>query len=113
MDEEQLDALERIAELKEKGVITEAEFEALPLDEQGGIDYHIVNAADSETKVAREIYEGVSPERRGSLVYYSRERPRLAEVEVWAQGDNIALEIIDGGGSVDLTGTFGGTPASS
>ncbi len=91
-------------------VITEAEFEALPLDEQGGIDYHIVNAADSETKVAREIYEGVSPERRGSLVYYSRERPRLAEVEVWAQGDNIALEIIDGGGSVDLTGTFGGTP---
>jgi hypothetical protein len=91
-------------------VITAAEFAALPLDEQGGIDYHIVNAAGSETKVAGEIYDEVSPERRGRLVYYSRERPRLAEVEVWTQGDNIALEIIDGGGSVDLTGTFGGLP---
>ena len=91
-------------------VISEAEFQALPLSEQGGIDYHIVNAAGSETKVDRIIYEDVSPERRGRLVYYRRERPRLSEIEVWTQGDNIALEIIDGGGSVDLTGTFSGLP---
>ena len=91
-------------------VVSAEEFAALPLSEQGGIDYHIVNAAGSETKVAREIYNEVSPERRGQLVFYKRERPRLAEVEVWTQGDNIALEVIDGGGSVDLTGTFGGLP---
>ncbi|MEE3259188.1 MAG: hypothetical protein VX293_08255, partial [Candidatus Latescibacterota bacterium] len=98
------------SKLDKFAVITADEFAALPLDEQGGIDYHIVNAAGSETKVAQDIYEGVSPERRGRLVYYSRERPRLSEVEVWTQGDNIALDIIDGGGSVDLTGTFGGLP---
>ena len=90
--------------------VSAAEFQALPLSEQGGIDYYIVNAAGSETKVNRAIYDGVSPERRGRLIYYRRERPRLAEIEVWTQGDNIALEVIDGGGSVDLTGTFSGEP---
>lgn len=98
------------SKLDKFAVVTEAEFAALPLDEQGGIDYHIVNAAGTETKVARNIYEDVAPERRGRLVHYRRERPRLAAVEVWTQGDNIALDVIDGGGSVELTGTFGGLP---
>ena len=98
------------SKLDKFAVVTEAEFAALPLDEQGGIDYHIVNAAGTETKVARSIYEDVAPERRGRLVHYRRERPRLAAVEVWTQGDNIALDVIDGGGSVELTGTFGGLP---
>lgn len=98
------------SKLDKFAVVTEAEFAALPLDEQGGIDYHIVNAAGTETKVARNIYEDVAPERRGRLVHYRRERPRLAAVEVWTQGDNIALNVIDGGGSVELTGTFGGLP---
>ena len=64
----------------------------------------------TETKVARSIYEAVAPQRRGRLIYYRRERPRLAAVEVWTQGDNIALDVIGGGGSVELTGTFGGLP---
>ena len=98
------------SKLNKFAVVTEAEFAALPLDEQGGIDYHIVNAAGTETKVARSIYEDVAPERRGRLIYYRRERPRLAAVEVWTQGDNIALDVINGGGSVELTGTFGGLP---
>ena len=98
------------SKLDKFAVVTEAEFAALPLDEQGGIDYHIVNAAGTETKVVRSIYEDVAPERRGRLVHYRRERPRLAAVEVWTQGDNIALDVIGGGGSVELTGTFGGLP---
>ena len=98
------------SKLDKFAVVTETEFAALPLDEQGGIDYHIVNAAGTETKVARSIYEDVAPERRGRLIYYRRERPRLAAVEVWTQGDNIALDVIDGGGSVELTGTFGSLP---
>ena len=98
------------SKLNKFAAVTEAEFAALSLDQQGGIDYQIVNAAGTETKVARSIYEDVSPERRGRLVHYRRERPRLAAVEVWTQGDNIALDVINGGGSVELTGTFGGLP---
>ena len=90
--------------------VSEAEFMALPAGDQGGIDYHIVNAAGSETKVDEDIFSQVDPQRQGRLIYYQRERPRLADIEVWSQGDNIALGIIDGGGSVDLTGIFAGTP---
>ncbi len=98
------------SKLDKFAVVPEAEFAALPLDEQGGIDYHIVNAAGTETKVARSIYEDVDPQRRGRLIHYRRERPRLAAIEVFTQGDNIALDVINGGGSVELTGTFGGLP---
>lgn len=90
--------------------VSEAEFMALPAGDQGGIDYHIVNAVGSETKVDEDIFSQVDPQRQGRLIYYQRERPRLADIEVWSQGDNIALGIVDGGGSVDLTGIFAGTP---
>jgi hypothetical protein len=90
--------------------VTAEEYAALPVDDQGSIEYHIVNAVGTETKVTQAIYERVGDERKGQLVYYQRERPRLAGVEVVTQGDNIALGVIDGGGSVDLTGTFGGDP---
>jgi hypothetical protein len=90
--------------------ISAEEFLALSPEDQGGIDYHIVNAAGTQTRVDKEIYDQVAPERRGRLVYYQRERPRLADIEVWTQGDNIALDLIDGGGSVALTGTFAGDP---
>ena len=89
--------------------VSEEEFLALPLENQGGIDYYIVNAVGDETKVEKEIFDLVAPERRSRLVYFQRERPRLAEVEVWSQGDNIALGILDGGGSVDLFGPLEAT----
>ncbi|NKB71152.1 MAG: hypothetical protein GKR89_29120 [Candidatus Latescibacteria bacterium] len=87
--------------------VSAEEYFAMPVADQGGIDYFINNAVGSETQVEKAIYDQVGPERQGRLVYYQRERPRLAEVEVWSQGDNIGLDIIDGGGSIDLTGRFG------
>ena len=90
--------------------VSEEEFLSLPVGEQGGIDYHIVNATGGETRVDKEIYDQVAPDRQGRLIHFQRERPRLADIEMWSQGDNIALGIIDGGGSVDLTGRFPGTP---
>ena len=39
-------------------------------------------------------------EQRGGIRYYRRERPRLAEVEVWTVGQNISLGLIERGGSV-------------
>ena len=84
---------------------SEEEYLALPLEDRGSIEYHILNAAGTETRVAREVYDKVDDARKGSLVYYQRERPRLADIEVWTQGDNISLGVIDGGGSVALTGS--------
>lgn len=95
---------------KFKRLESEAEYLALPLEDRGSIEYHIVNAAGTETRVNKQIYDQVSDDRKGSLVYHQRERPRLAAVEVWTQGDNISLGVIDGGGSTDLTGTFAGAP---
>ncbi|MSR83145.1 MAG: hypothetical protein EXS58_09505 [Candidatus Latescibacteria bacterium] len=90
--------------------ISQEEFLQLPVEDQGGIDYYIVNSSGSETRVDKTIYDQVGAERQGRLVYFQRERPRLADIEVWSQGDNIALGILDGGGDVQLTGSFAGTP---
>ena len=84
--------------------ISEREYLDLPVGDQGGIDYFIVNAIGKETKVDKEVFDQVAAERRSRLVYYQRERPRLADIEVWTQGNNISLGIIEGGGSVDLLG---------
>ena len=72
--------------------------------DQGGIDYFIVNAIGKETKVDKAVFDQVSADRQSRLVHYQRERPRLADIEVWAQGNNIALGVIEGGGSVNLLG---------
>ena len=50
------------------------------------------------------IYESLPQEQQGRKEYYIRERPRLAEVEVWGWGDNLSPKLIDGGGSVSFTG---------
>ena len=108
----QLIHLMRIAVTESKldrlGQVPKEEYLTLPLEEQGGVDYHIVNAAGGQTRVSKEIFDQVGPDRQGDLAYYRRERPRLADVEVWTEGDNIALGILEGGGSVELDPTFPG-----
>jgi hypothetical protein len=84
--------------------ISQREYLDLPVGDQGGIDYFIVNAVGKETKVDKAVFDQVPAARQSRLAYYQRERPRLADIEVWAQGNNIALGIIEGGGSVELLG---------
>jgi gliding motility-associated-like protein len=86
--------------------VSQEDYFNLALTDQGGIDYFIVNATGTETQVEQAIYNQVSEDRRGGLIYYQRERPRLSGIEVWTQGDNISLGVIEGGGSVGLTGLF-------
>ena len=60
----------------------------LPLD-RGAIDYFRQTNLGREIPVLADTY-GLLPEpERGPVRYYRRERPRLAEVEVIAVGDNI------------------------
>lgn len=86
--------------------VSAEQFAALPADDQGAIDYYVWDALGGERQTDAESYARVEPDRRGRRQFYRRERPRLAEVEVWAQGDNVALGILEGGGSADLPGSF-------
>jgi hypothetical protein len=82
----------------------EAAWLALPADIRGDIVYFIRDLQGVEEPVAQDVYESLDEDRQGRRDYYQRERPRLADVEPLGFGDNISPGIIDGGGSVFLTG---------
>ena len=84
--------------------ISEEEWQALPANERGAIVYFIRDEQGFEEPVERAVYESLDPQRQGRLDYYRRERPRLAEIEVYGFGDNISSGLIAGGGQLGLTG---------
>ncbi len=63
-------------------------YEALPEDTRGAVEYYRKGGV-RQTLTTRESYEALAPERQGRIRYYQRERPRLAEMEVWTWGDNL------------------------
>ena len=53
-------------------------------------------------EVEEAIYEAIDPQLRGSVRYYRRERPRLAELAVYELGKNISQGmILDRNGSAE------------
>ena len=58
-------------------------------DDRGAVDFFRQTVAGRQTPVTEESYWKLPEEKRGPVRYYRRERPRLAEVEVEALGDNI------------------------
>lgn len=86
-------------------LIDEAAWQDLPVADRGDIVYFIRDLRGVEEPVPREDFESLPPERQGRTDYYLRERPRLADVEVWGFGDNVSPGIVQGGGSLLLTGT--------
>ena len=85
-------------------LVTAAEWEALPAADQGEIVHFIVDEEGFEEPVDRSVYEGLPAARQGRKEYYRRERPRLADIEVWGYGDNISMGMVEGGGNLALTG---------
>ncbi|HIC68556.1 MAG TPA: discoidin domain-containing protein, partial [Candidatus Latescibacteria bacterium] len=75
------------------------EFEALVPDDRGSID-HVWVIAGEERLVSAERYAELPAQQQGGMRHYRRERPRLAEVEVWTVGDNISIGIVDRGGEL-------------
>lgn len=75
-------------------------YEALPPMDRGAIE-HLRRLGDGWKEVTEKEYEALAPEEQGPIRYYRRERPRLAEVEVWTVGDNVGLGILDRGGSLE------------
>ena len=81
------------------------QYEALPANEQGAIEFYKRQTDGSETVVSPEIYELLTAERQGPIRYFQRERPRLAELEVWAEGDEILTGTLARGGYGTATQT--------
>ena len=82
-----------------------AQYEALPASDQGAIEFYKRQADGSETVVSPEIYELLTAEQQGPIRYFQRERPRLAELEVWAEGDEILTGTLARGGYGTATQT--------
>ena len=76
-------------------------WEALPPDSRGAVKYYRKGGV-RQTLTTRESYESLPPERQGRIRYYQRERPRLAEVEVWTWGDNLNYDRGRQGGKTQL-----------
>ena len=87
--------------------ISEATWSNLPADERGDVLYFRSEQLGTERLVDKEEYDALAAQRQGAVRYYRRERPRLAEVEVWTVGDNISLDIIDRGGQIVGYGNLG------
>ena len=81
------------------------QYEALPANDQGAIEFYKRQVDGSETVVSPEIYELLTAERQGPIRYFQRERPRLAELEVWAEGDEILTGTLARGGYGTATQT--------
>ena len=75
------------------------DYQVLAAEDQGAVEY-VWKIAGEERLVAAERYAQLPFEQQGGVRHYRRERPQLAEVEVWSVGENIALGIVERGGSL-------------
>ena len=79
-------------------------YDALTEADKGVVEYYRRTPSGEEILATEEEYEAFAPELQGPIRHYRRERPRLAEVEVWEIGDNISLGVVERGGEARATG---------
>ena len=81
--------------------VSQSVYESLPTGLQGDIEYYRREVSGKVWLLdGREDWEVLeSSGRQGPVVHYRRELPRLAEIEVWAIGDNIGTGVLERGGS--------------
>ena len=87
--------------------VSEARWHSLPAVERGDVLYFLRESSGVLRPIDRAQHAALSAERAGPIQYYRRERPRLAEVEVWTQGDNISLGALRRGGLIGGTSNSG------
>ena len=95
-------------------LISEEEWSALNPANRGDVVYFIKNQQGFEEPVEKSVYDGLSPRRQGKIEHYIRERPRLADIQVWGFGDNLSPGLVEGGGSAAFHGandSFSPAPA--
>ena len=88
----------------ERGLEVSAdEYAALAGAVRGAMDYLKVLPDGSEVRVSESVWQQLEEERQGRVQYWRQERPRLAELEVWSQGDEIISGILRRGGTLQLS----------
>lgn len=76
------------------------EYDALSEETRGAIQYFKRQPDGREVPVDPDLYDILDAERRGSVRYFRRELPRLAELEVWNEGDELTAGILARGGVI-------------
>ena len=69
--------------------VDEVAHNALAAEDRGAIDYFRLTSGRRQILVGQETYQLLPADEQGPVVHYRRERPRLAELEVYALGENI------------------------
>ena len=69
-------------------------------EDAGAIDYVKRLSNGGEVTLAPEDYERLDEALQGGIRYFRRERPRLAELEVWSPGDDLASGVIRRRGAI-------------
>ena len=69
-------------------------------EDAGAVDFIKVLNDGRELRVREENYERLPEHRRGPVRHYRRERPRVAGLEVWHAGEDLARDLVDRGGSI-------------
>lgn len=83
--------------------ISQAEHERLVAEspeDAGLVDYTKLQRDGRELSVSQDNYERLSEDKQGPIRYYRRERPRLAEIEIWEEGQDLARDLLDRGGTI-------------
>lgn len=80
--------------------VSPPEYEALPAVEQGAVVYSKLQRDGRRTEVAAADYAQLPADQQGGIAYYRWERPRLAELEVWHEGDDALIAALARGGDV-------------
>ena len=84
--------------------VLQIEYERLQAEEPdrvGTTEYYRRQADGREILVGREIYDQLDEGSRGQVLYFRREVPRVAELEVWSLGDELLMGTEARGGSID------------
>ena len=83
--------------------LAQEEYNALSAPDRGAIEYYKRLPDGGSFRVEKEVYEQLSVEQQGDVRHFRRERPRLSEVEVWSEGDEIVGGAIERGGRLSTT----------
>ena len=69
--------------------VDRATYEALAPEDQGTIEYFRQTVIGRQILIDEQTHRDLPEEERGQVRYFRRERPRLAELEVYTIGDNV------------------------
>ena len=68
---------------------------------RGATQYYKRQPEGGLLAVEKDLYELLDEDRKGGVKYFRKEMPRLAELEVWNQGDELNSGILARGGTVE------------